>query len=175
MQPVQTDPKWYILYTRPKFEKQICREISQLNIENYLPVKTVSRQWSDRIKKLEEPLFAGYVFVKRTPRQGIELLQIPGVIRYVSTGKVPDNISEGEISRIKLIESKGRDIQTENYFTVGDEVMIQQGVLAGLKGILIRSMNNPPRFVIRLPLLKQAISVEVSANELIRVCPAAEC
>jgi transcription antitermination factor NusG len=175
MKPKETELKWYVLYTRPKFEKKICEEIDYLKFENYLPLQTVIRRWSDRIKKIEEPLFAGYVFVKKGPRQGWDLLQIPGVIRFVSTGNSPDTISEGEIHKIKLIEAEGRDIQKEDFYTTGDEVMIKQGVFAGMKGMLVRNINQQPRFLIRLPLLKQAISVEVSVNDLMKVGSAVHC
>src|SRR5687768_9862276 len=92
--------KWHVLYTRPKFEKQISQTIAEMQIENYLPLVTVFRRWSDRIKKIEEPLFSGYVFVKKASKV-VDLLQIPGVVRFVSTAGVPDVISEEEINKIK--------------------------------------------------------------------------
>jgi transcription antitermination factor NusG len=169
MKPKETDLKWHVLYTRPKFEKKICEEIGYLRFENYLPVRTVVRRWSDRVKKIEEPLFAGYVFVKKGSRQGADLLQIPGVIRFVATGGRPDVITDNEIDKIRLIESEGRDVQKEDYFSAGDPVMIKQGVFAGITGVLVRNVNQQPRFMIRLPLLKQAISVEVSAEDLMSI------
>lgn len=161
--------KWHVLYTRPKFEKKITEEIDLLQLENYLPLRTVIRRWSDRIKKIEEPLFSGYVFVKKGAAKGGDLLQIPGVVRFVCTGGVPDIISEEEISQIKLIASEGKDVRKEDFYSTGDEVMVTRGVFTGMKGTLIRSINAEPRFLVRLPLLKQAISVEIAAGDLMKI------
>lgn len=161
--------KWHVLYTRPKFEKQISQKIEELQIENYLPVRTVMRRWSDRIKKIEEPLFTGYVFVKKGASKGADLLQIPGVVRFVSTAGVPDVISEEEINKIKLLASEGKDVQKEDFYSAGDHVMVTQGVFTGMKGTLIRRVSQEPRFLVRLPLLKQAISVEIAASDLVMI------
>jgi transcription antitermination factor NusG len=165
---------WYVLHTRPKFEKSICQEIEYLNVENifyesYLPVKVVTRRWSDRIKKIEEPLFYSYVFVKTDLRHKVNLLQIPGVMRFVSTDGKPATISSEEIERIRLIEKQSSDIQNEPYYSAGDQVMVKQGAFAGMQGILIKRLNNRPRFLIRLPLLQQAISVDISVDDLMKI------
>jgi transcription antitermination factor NusG len=172
----QTTPysNWYVLYTRPKFEKSICQEIEILNTENifyesYVPVKVVTRRWSDRIKKIEEPLFYSYVFVKTDMRHKVNLLQIPGVMRFVSTDGKPATISSEEIDRIRMIEKQCGDIQNEPYYSTGDRVMVKQGPFAGMQGILLKKLNNRPRFLIRLPLLQQAISVDISVDDLMKV------
>ncbi|MVT11412.1 UpxY family transcription antiterminator [Chitinophaga tropicalis] len=161
--------KWYVLYTRPKFERKICKETDYLHIEHYLPLLTVNRRWSDRIKKIEEPLFSSYVFVKTNIRRGIDLLQIPGVIRFVASEGRPAEIQEGEIDRIRLIESQGNDLQREDYFTAGDEVIVTKGAFMGMKGILVGSLENGARLLIRLSLLKQAISVEMPVGDLMKI------
>jgi transcription antitermination factor NusG len=172
----QTTPfsNWYVLHTRPKFEKSICQEIEYLNeekvfYESYLPVKVVTRRWSDRIKKIEEPLFFSYVFVKTDIRHKVNLLQIPGVMRFVSTDGKPATISSEEIERIRLIERQYSDIQNEPYFSTGDRVMVKQGPFAGMQGVLLKKLNSRPRFLIRLPLLQQAISVDISVDDLMKI------
>lgn len=163
------DLKWYVLYTRPKFEKKICMEMDYLHFENYLPLRSVIRRWSDRIKKIEEPLFSSYIFVKTDHRKGVNLLQIPGVVKFITTEGKPAVVSSSEIDRIRLIETQGSDIQSEQYYSEGDLVMIKQGAFAGMKGVLIRRMNKQGRFLIKLPLLKQAVSIEVSVDDLMEV------
>lgn len=160
---------WYVLYTRPRFERKVFSEIEVLKHECYLPMKTVVRKWSDRVKKTKEPIFCGYVFIYTDLRFKIQFLQIPGVVRFVSTTGKPEKISINEINRIKLIENGGSDIQVEDYYTSGDRVRIIQGVFAGMEGVLIQKVNRHPRFLIRLPLLKQAISVDISVEDLLKV------
>lgn len=174
MQKTAQVPNWYVLHTRPKFEKSICREIEYLNrekvsYESYLPVKIITRRWSDRIKKIEEPLFFSYVFVKTDVHSKVNLLQIPGVMRFVSTDGKPATLSSEEIERLRMIEKQYSDIQNEPYFSTGDQVMVKQGPFTGMQGILVKKVNSQPRFLIRLPLLQQAISVEISVDDLMRV------
>jgi len=162
------DLQWYVLYTRPKFEKKICREIDYLKCEHYCPQRVVARQWSDRIKKVEEPLFSGYVFVKGDARARFEMLKIPGVVKFVANERTHATISVSEIDRIRLIEACPGHVQKEDYYTPGDQVMVKNGLFEGMKGILIRSVNLESRFLIRLPILKQAISVEIDGEDLIK-------
>ena len=161
--------QWYALYTRPRFERKIQAEIGLMNHECYLPMRTVVHQWSDRIKKVREPLFAGYVFVRTSLCNRIQLLQIQGVVRFLSTGGNPETIPLQEIDRIKLIEENGQDIQTEGFYAAGDHVKVKKGIFEGLEGILIRRVNQRSRFLIRLPLLRQAISVDISMDDLFRM------
>nr|WP_295873274.1 UpxY family transcription antiterminator [uncultured Chitinophaga sp.] len=160
--------QWYVLYTRPKFEKKICREIAYLKCEHYCPQRVVARQWSDRIKKVEEPLFSGYVFVKADARARYDMLKIPGVVKFVSNEGTHATISVSEINRIRLIETCPGHVQREDYYTPGDLVMVRNGVFEGMKGILVRLLGGESRFLIRLPILKQAISVEIDAADLVK-------
>ncbi|MBS1663079.1 MAG: transcription termination/antitermination NusG family protein [Bacteroidetes bacterium] len=161
--------QWYALYTRPRFERKIQAEIGLMNHECYLPMRNVVHQWSDRMKKVREPLFAGYIFVRTNLCNKAELLQIQGVIRFVCSDGKPETIPFQEIDRIKLIEENGKNIQVEGFYLAGDHVIVKKGVFEGLEGILIRQVNHRSRFLIRLPLLKQAISVDISMDDLLRM------
>jgi Transcription termination factor nusG len=58
------EKKWFVLYTKPRWEKKIHQLLDAKEIENYCPLNKVSKKWSDRMKIVEEPLFKSYVFVK---------------------------------------------------------------------------------------------------------------
>ncbi len=144
-------------------------EIGFLQHECYLPMKSVTRNWSDRVKKIREPMFSGYLFVKTDLVYRTSFLQIPGVVRFVSTQGRPETISPEEINRIKRIEENGATVRQEEYYTSGDKVKVRRGVFEGMEGILVRKVNSQPRFLIQLPLLKQAISVEISVEDLVKL------
>jgi transcription antitermination factor NusG len=61
-------PKWYAVYTRPRWEKKVAALLLHKGIESYCPLNKVRRRWSDRTKTIEEPLFKSYVFVKTDAR-----------------------------------------------------------------------------------------------------------
>lgn len=165
-------PDWYVIYTRPKFEKSICNEIDYMSTgesiyESYFPVRNVLRKWSDRVKKIDEPLFSCYVFVQTLEKYRGELLKIPGVIRFMLQDGKAATISNEEIDRIRIIETGAGDIQNEPYYSVGDHVMVTRGVFKGMEGLLLKTVSRGARMLIRLPLLKQAVSVEVLVEDVI--------
>ncbi|URM37362.1 hypothetical protein LLY39_01890 [Flavobacterium anhuiense] len=44
---------WYVVYTKPKWEKKVADKLNQLGIECYCPLITQIKQWSDRKKRLK--------------------------------------------------------------------------------------------------------------------------
>lgn len=168
IKPTLLERKWYVLYTRPKFEKKITQEILYQDTECYLPVRNELRKWSDRMKSIQSPLFANYVFVKMHLSEKTRILSIPGVIRMVSFEGRPVSISQEEIDKIKRIEAKGSDLTTEYFYCIGDKVRVVQGIFSGLEGILLRK-SNQVRFVIKLPVINQAVSVEIESCQVERI------
>ena len=55
---------WHVLYTKPRNEKKVAERLSGAGYTVYCPLQKVRRQWSDRVKVVEEPLFKGYLFIK---------------------------------------------------------------------------------------------------------------
>ena len=56
--------KWIAVYTKSRHEKAVIKELENKNIEAYCPMFKERRQWSDRKRWVEFPLFRSYVFVK---------------------------------------------------------------------------------------------------------------
>lgn len=158
-------PKWFVLFTRPNFEKKIAGEISRFNHEYYLPLKTNLRKWSDRVKRIEEPLFSRYIFVRIDPKKKHDVLHIAGVIRMLSNDGIPTPIDPLEIEKIRIIEASGSLVNAENYYVTGERVQVVNGPFAGIRGYLVRK-TNASRLVIKITLLKQAISVDIPANDV---------
>lgn len=73
---------WYVVYTKPKWEKKVAEQLRNKGIECYCPLITQVRQWSDRKKKVEVPLFNSYVFVQLPDSERNAVFQSVGVVRY---------------------------------------------------------------------------------------------
>lgn len=161
--------KWYVLYTRPRYEKKIASEICLgSHHQCYLPLRRIIKKWGERNQAVEEPLFPNYIFVKTTARDRVRLFDIPGVARFVSFEGKAVTVEEKEIEKIKLLEACGTEIKTEPYASVGSPVMIKRGIFAGLQGVLCRKLKNA-RLIVRMPLLKQAISINITEEDLLMV------
>ena len=71
---------WYVVYTRPRWEKKVALTLSEKGIENYCPLNKVMKKWSDRHKIVLEPLFKGYVFVRVAEQRKWDIKKIDGII-----------------------------------------------------------------------------------------------
>jgi transcriptional antiterminator RfaH len=74
---------WYVLYTKPRNEKKVADGLHRLGMTAYCPLHTQIKQWSDRKKKVSEPLFRSYVFVQLPEERRQDVFQVPGVVRYL--------------------------------------------------------------------------------------------
>jgi transcription antitermination factor NusG len=155
--------QWYAAYTFPKFEKKVHLELVRRNIEVYLPLQKVFRQWSDRIKKIEVPLFPNYIFIKTADFERRDLVRIHGISNFVSFESKPAKISDEDIATIKKLESE--NLEVEHTLVEGTLVKVIRGPLAGLRGRLY-SRKGKFRFGVRIDTIKQSLSVEIPAAYL---------
>jgi len=65
---------WYAIYVNVKHEKKVVKKLQERNIEAYSPVLKKLQQWSDRKKWVEFPMLSGYVFVKITLIEKLNLI-----------------------------------------------------------------------------------------------------
>ena len=71
--------KWIAVYTKSRHEKVVIQELENKNIEAYCPIFKERRQWSDRKRWVEFPLFRSYVFAKIELKNSLYILQAMGV------------------------------------------------------------------------------------------------
>ncbi|WP_373059538.1 UpxY family transcription antiterminator [Zunongwangia sp. H14] len=122
--------KWYVLYTKPKWEMKVDKALRQLKIETYCPTHTELRQWSDRKKKITSPLFKSYIFVRLSDKDRPRVFDAPGVVRYLFWLGKPAVVRDEEIETLRnwLENDEVDEVKVEKY-SVGDTVKISQGAL----------------------------------------------
>lgn len=140
---MKEEKKWYVVYTRPRWEKKVSGILMSRGIEYYCPLNKVMKQWSDRKKIVLEPLFKGYVFVKIPESLKWEIKSVEGVLNYVYWLGKPAIVKEQEIDTIRKFLQEFRDVEVvEKQLTVNSRVMIKQGVLMNFQGIIIEVSGN---------------------------------
>ena len=92
---------WYVVYTKPKWEKKVAEQLNEAGVECYCPLITRMRQWSDRKKKVEVPLFNSYVFVQLAESDRNSVFISSGVVRYLFWLGKPAIVQDAEIETIK--------------------------------------------------------------------------
>lgn len=166
MQLTTESNNWYILYTFPNLEKNICKELTKKSVESYLPLRKVIRQRSDRRKEMSIPMFPSYVFINTNEKDRFKLLNIRGVLKYVNFDGQPAKVSSDEILNIKKVEGSSCEIET--HLLQGDQVMIVNGPLTGLKGKLFNKKGKE-RVGIHLNCINQSVSIEVGISSLRKI------
>jgi transcriptional antiterminator RfaH len=152
---------WYPVYTRARAEKKVQAWLVKHCIECYLPIKKVLRQWSDRKKWVFSPLFSSYIFVKINMGEYLEVLNTPGVARFVWFEGKPVAIAEKQINTIQLLLEGDIDLESlDELFLQGEQVTIDYGPLKGVGGELI-DYRGKKRILIRVNEIGKNLVIEV--------------
>jgi len=133
---------WHVIYTKSKWEKKVDGLLTKNGFESWCPVQKRERQWSDRKKIIEEPLFRSYVFIKANKEDYTKILSTIGVVNFLYFLKKPAVIRDNEIEAIrKYLGQFNANIQVVDMANIpaSTKVSINQGLFMGQKGEVIRS------------------------------------
>ncbi len=134
---------WYVVYTRPRWEKKVAKLLLEKGIRHYCPLNRVMKQWSDRKKIVFEPLFKGYVFICTSERDKWSIKNIDGILNYVYWLGKPARIKEAEINTIRMFLQEFTDVEViDKQLDINDMVIIKQGVLMNYRGIIVEVTGN---------------------------------
>ncbi|WP_421754803.1 UpxY family transcription antiterminator [Croceimicrobium sp.] len=166
MQKTSSAPAhWYALYTKPRAEKKVAERLKAKGCQVYAPTQTVIKQWSDRKKKIEEPFFKSYVFVRFELKDKFEVLNTPGVVAQVTwLGKAAE-IREEEIDAIRDFLQAYQGVSIEQIdFEAGQKLRIKHGELEDAYGTVVR--QNKHRVVLEIEKLGMALYAEVPKSQV---------
>ncbi len=134
---------WHAVYTKPRWEKKVAAMLEAKGIEYYCPLNKVVKQWSDRRKTVLEPLFKSYVFIKVPDEKKWEVLNINGIINYVTWLGKPAKIKENEIATIRKFLKEFSSFEVvEGPLEINSRVKVKQGALMNYHGILLQISGN---------------------------------
>jgi len=162
--------EWYVFYTKSRQEKKVQELLTRDGYEVFLPTQKVMRQWSDRKKKVEVPLFNSYIFVRDFDHKIAEILKTPGVAWNIRHNGKPAILRQEEFELIQRFISTGYFLETTGqieHFEVGQRAKIIDGPLMGLTGVLT-GRDKSQRFNILLEGIQQVIQVQLPATLLAR-------
>jgi transcription antitermination factor NusG len=162
---------WFALHVRSRHENLTATILQRKGYETFLPLYTLRRMWSDRIKELQQPLFAGYVFCRLDlNNRVVPIITTPGVLGIIGSGKNPLPVDDHEIAALQTIVRSGLPIEPCPYLQVGSVVRIEHGPLSGTEGTLIE-IKNRHRMIVSISLLRRSVSVQVDEAWITRVSP----
>lgn len=170
------DKKWFAIYVKSRNEKKVFRQLENMGIESFLPLITRLKQWSDRKKKVEEPLFRSYVFLRhnlKDRKEYYKIMNIQGVVCFVTIEKKPVPIPENQITAIKeyLNDTELQDFNTDD-FKEGQLVRIKSGQMRDLIGRFVQTKGKHNIIIIiEIEAVGQSLPITVprSMVEAVRI------
>ena len=166
--PPASPANWYALVVQPRHEKAVDEHLGNRGIAALCPTYRVSRRWSDRVKVIELPLFAGYIFCRFSFEKRIAALSTPGVRSVVSFGPNPQPIPDEDIQALQSIGDSGLPARPWPYLRTGQRVRVSRGCLDGLEGILARE-KEMFRVVVNVEMLMRSVAVEVDRDSIVPI------
>ncbi|MGE5809983.1 MAG: UpxY family transcription antiterminator [Ignavibacteria bacterium] len=125
---------WFALYTKPRSEFKAAEQIESIGVEYYLPSVIKIRQWSDRKKKIIEPLLRGYIFIFADEKERICCLEQYSVVRCVCERGAPAKIPAWQIDNLKTMLLTQTDFYIQEGLAPGVKVLIKEGPFSGVTG-----------------------------------------
>jgi transcription antitermination factor NusG len=124
------------------------------------------RQWKDRRKRIEWPLFNGYCFARFSVDQRLLILQCPGVVEIIGSalGR-PEPIPDREIMALQQVISSLQPYEAHPHLVEGMAVQVLRGPLIGLHGTLLKNSGSC-RLVVAINLIGQAAAVHIDADDI---------
>jgi transcription antitermination factor NusG len=158
-------PHWFAAYTSPRHEKRVAEHFQSRQIDAFLPLYRTLHRWNNGTQApVDLPLFPSYIFVRVDARERVRILEVPGVLHIVGSGREPSPLPDDEIEALRSGLHRCK-VEPYPYLKIGQKVRIKAGALAGVEGVLVRRKNHF-RVVLTLDLIMQSLAVEVDAVDL---------
>jgi len=155
---------WYPLYTKSRFEKKALDSLKKEGYEAYLPLQKQIRQWSDRKKSVEVPLFSSYVFVRIEKHEVRDVLKVNGVVSYIYFNNQPATVRDEEIELLKSLLNTNTEMSViENKLSAGTPVKITNGILAGYSG-KVYQLKNSAQISIEIENMNKTLLVTIDSS-----------
>jgi transcription antitermination factor NusG len=150
--------QWHALQVRPHFERIVGMRLGQRGIEQFVPLRQIGRHPNSLI--FEAPLFPAYVLCKSDAKAVSSFWDIPGVLSPVRGSDQIDIVPEQQIVDLRRILASRLPAQSWPFTPEGIEVMIEDGPLSGVTGIL-EGKSDKRLLILSIRLIRRSIAVKI--------------
>ena len=162
---------WFVVWTESRAEKRVASRIEAQGIEHWVPTITERHRWSDRWKEVVLPLFPGYLFARARSTNVPQILRTPGVITLVKAGAQPARLTDSFIQSLRAALQdalhSAAPIAEPQEFAPHDEVVVEEGPLAGLRGV-VQQLRNGRRLVVWIQEIGCGVAFTIRASLVVR-------
>lgn len=159
---------WYAIYVKSRHEFIVREDLAHEEIPAFLPTIQRKRQWKDRKKLVDFPIFPGYLFVQLEPRLETftHVVKTRGVVRLLAAERgFPTIVPDHEIDSLRILLAKGDDFDIFPHLQEGAMVRVKRGPLKGAEGTLALK-GEKQRFIVNIGILGRSVGVGIHADDL---------
>ena len=165
---------WYCVHTKTKCEHLAASAVGAFDgVEVYCPRLRFQKATTRGKVWFVEALFPNYFFARFSALDSIRaVMHAQNVIRVVGFGGSPIPIPDFVIAQLReeMNHSDLREIHTP--LAVGDSVMLTEGPMRGLVGVVERMLSGAERVRVLLDFLGRQSIVEVTTDKILTERPA---
>ena len=159
---------WFALYTKPRSEFKAAQQLEAVGVEFYLPAIVRISKWTDRKKKITEPLIRGYIFIFSNERERILSLEQPSIVRCVSERGKPARIPDWQIDNLKKMLQTDAEFHIKDGLTRGVKVKIKEGPFNGVIGV-IQEVEIGKAIVVSIDLLNRSVIAHLPEESVFEI------
>jgi len=160
------EESWYVLRVRSQAERIVQVGLHNKKFEVLNPTYQSLSIRKDRRKVLSRPIFSGYMFLRTllNPEKHLEVLKTPGVVEILRNNSGPTPVPDEQVDNVRLLEKHVGDFFYCSEFEVGDAVFVQEGPLAGLRGVVDRLDRK--KLYIHVDAISGSVMIEVEPYQV---------
>jgi len=157
---------WFVVWTHARAEKRVAQRIASLGLPTWLPIVRERHRWSDRWREVECPLFPCYLFAQATHTDWSSVLRTAGVLTVVKQGGMPALLTDEFVASLRdavLCDGAAPEPVAEPVdYQPGDEVIVQEGALRGLRGI-VRERRSRRQLVVWIRAIGRGVAFTIGS------------
>lgn len=161
--------QWHVVYSKPRSEKKLNEALREKGFETYLPLLRLRRQWSDRVKQVDVPAFASYVFVRANLEvDSLTIRKIPYCVHIVHSAGEPAIIADADMEMLKIAVAEFADsiiAKDTSGFSTGQKVRVRIGPFAG-RDAIVEQIQGETHLLLHFPALNKTIQIRVPVEDI---------
>jgi transcriptional antiterminator RfaH len=166
----ETGPRWHVLHCRSRQEKRVVEALEAQGVPSYLPLVAMDRRYGHRRRRVEFPLFSGYVFMNGLRSDAFALVSGKRVVRVIPV--IDQRVFAAEVEQIREALHRGAYLDPCPALVEGWRVRVAKGPFEGIEG-MVEAKPRPDRLVLQIGVLGQGATLDISAFEVEVIGPPA--
>ncbi|WP_425617571.1 transcription termination/antitermination protein NusG [Anatilimnocola sp. NA78] len=156
--PADADRQWWAVYTKPRQEKSLARDLVQKDIPFFLPLISRFTLVNGRKKQSYLPLFGSYLFLFGTEEERGSAFATDRIVQTLDVDARQEMTAD--LLNIHRLIEEGAPLAVESRLAPGQRVRVKNGALMGVEGEIV-SRRGEDRLVIAVRFLQQGVSVVI--------------